>query len=135
MRQKALRQIERCDMCVVRHERRKQHRDGGVLLSVTGAASGGVMPEEYSPMLQSTVPPMLKSTVLGLGVVGALSLASSLTSASARYGHCTEEPTAADCRTSNMPGLPLATVPGAQPAVSNAVVHAHNHHHMVPPNS
>jgi hypothetical protein len=75
---------------------------------------------------------MLESTVLGLGIVGALSLASSLTPAFANYGHCSEEPMAADCRTYNMPGLPPAK--STQPAVSKPIVHAHNHHHMLPQN-
>jgi predicted dienelactone hydrolase len=84
-------------------------------------------------MLQSAVPYMLKSTVLGLGAVGALSLASSLTSASALYGHCTEQPAAADCRTYTMPDAPLATAPGAQPAVGKPVVHARDRR-MLPQN-
>jgi hypothetical protein len=66
-----------------------------------------------------------------LGAVGALSLASSLTSASALYGHCTEQPAAADCRTYNMPGLPPAKATGAQP--SKPVVHARDHR-MLPQN-
>jgi hypothetical protein len=75
---------------------------------------------------------MLKSTILGLSAAAALSLASSLTPAFAAYGHCTEEPDAADCRSYNMPGLPPAK--GTQPSVSKPIVHAHNHHHMLPQN-
>jgi hypothetical protein len=76
---------------------------------------------------------MLKGAVLALGVVGALSLAPSLTPSFAAYGHCSEQPDATDCRTYKMPGLPPAKATGAQP--SKPVVHAHNHHHnMLPQN-
>jgi hypothetical protein len=50
----------------------------------------------------------------------------------AAYGHCSEQPDAADCRTYNMPGLPPAK--SAQPTVSKPTVHARNHHHMLPQN-
>jgi hypothetical protein len=83
-------------------------------------------------MLRSTHP-CSKASVLGLGIAGALSLASSLTPAFAAYGHCSEQPDAADCRTYNMPGLPPAKATGAQP--SNPNVHARNHHHMLPQNA
>ncbi len=48
---------------------------------------------------------MLKTTLIGLGAGALLSLAAAATPAFANYGHCSEEPDSADCRTYNMPGL------------------------------
>jgi hypothetical protein len=50
---------------------------------------------------------MLKTTFIGLAVVASLSLGA-LSPALAAYGHCVEQPDAADCRTYNMPGLPTS---------------------------
>jgi hypothetical protein len=71
---------------------------------------------------------MLKTTVLGLAAAASLSLAAAaLTPALANYGHCGQEPDAADCRTYNMPGLPPAKGSAAQPSVPKPIVHAHSH--------
>ena len=72
---------------------------------------------------------MPKITILGLGAAAVFSLAAAVTPALATYGHCTEEPDAADCRTYNMPGLPPARTGGT---VQKPIVHAHNHHHLLP---
>ena len=66
---------------------------------------------------------MIKTTIIGLASVTALSLGT-LTPALANYGHCIEQPDAADCRTYNMPGLPPAKT---GPVVEKPIVHAHNH--------
>jgi len=68
---------------------------------------------------------MIKTTILGLASVAALSFGT-LTPALANYGHCIEQPDAADCRTYNMPNLPAAKT---GPIVQKPVVHAHNHHY------
>ena len=57
--------------------------------------------------------------------VTALSLGT-LTPALANYGHCIEQPDAADCRTYNMPNLPPAKT---GPIVQKPIVHAHNLHY------
>ena len=54
---------------------------------------------------------MLKTTFIGLAVVASLSFGA-LSPALAAYGHCVEQPDAADCRTYNMPGLPPANTGG-----------------------
>jgi hypothetical protein len=73
---------------------------------------------------------MLKTTLLGLATVATLSLgAGALTPALANYGHCSEEPDSADCRTYNMPNLPPAKSGGT---VAKPIVHAHNHQHSLP---
>ena len=72
---------------------------------------------------------MLRTTILGLGAAAAFSLVSAVTPALAAYGHCLEQPDAADCRTYNMPGLPPAKTGGI---VQKPIVHAHNHHHSLP---
>jgi hypothetical protein len=72
---------------------------------------------------------MLKNTVLGLAVVGALSLASALTPAFANYGGCTENPEAKGC-----PGYVGPESKGAATQPSKPIVHAHNHHHLLPQN-
>ena len=46
---------------------------------------------------------MLKTTPHGLGAGALLSLAAAATPAFANYGHCSEEPNSADCRSYNMP--------------------------------
>ena len=71
---------------------------------------------------------MIKTTIIGLASVTALSLGT-LTPALANYGHCIEQPDAADCRTYNMPGLPPAKT---GPVVEKPIVHAHNHNHYAP---
>jgi hypothetical protein len=71
---------------------------------------------------------MLKTTFIGLAVVASLSLGA-LSPALAVYGHCVEQPDAADCRTYNMPGLPPAKTGGP---VQKPIVHAHNHHYYAP---
>ena len=71
---------------------------------------------------------MLKTTFIGLAVVTSLSFGA-LSPALAAYGHCVEQPDAADCRTYNMPGLPPAHSGGI---VHRPIVHAHNHHHYAP---
>jgi hypothetical protein len=73
---------------------------------------------------------MLKTTIIGLAAAASLSLgAAALTPALANYGHCIEQPDAADCRSYNMPGLPPATAGGT---VRKPIVHAHNHHPYAP---
>jgi hypothetical protein len=72
---------------------------------------------------------MFKTTILGLGAGAALSLVSAVTPAFANYGHCVEQPDAADCRTYNMPGLPPAKAGGI---VHKPIVHAHSHQHYLP---
>ena len=72
---------------------------------------------------------MLKTTFIGLAVVTSLSFGA-LSPALAAYGHCVEQPDAADCRTYNMPGLPSAKS-GGLPA-QKPIVHAHNHHYYTP---
>ena len=71
---------------------------------------------------------MLKTTFIGLAVVTSLSFGA-LSPALAAYGHCVEQPDAADCRTYNMPGLPPAHSGGI---VHRPIVHAHYHHHYAP---
>jgi hypothetical protein len=71
---------------------------------------------------------MLKTTFIGLAVVASLSLGA-LSPALAAYGHCVEQPDAADCRNYNMPGLPAAKTGGP---VQKPIVHAHNHHYYAP---
>ncbi|HWI66998.1 MAG TPA: hypothetical protein VNS88_01235 [Nitrospiraceae bacterium] len=71
---------------------------------------------------------MLKTTFIGLAVVTSLSFGA-LSPALAAYGHCVEQPDAADCRTYNMPGLPAAKTGGP---VQKPIVHAHNHHYYTP---
>ena len=58
---------------------------------------------------------MLQATFIGLAVVASLSLGA-LSPALAAYGHCVEQPDAADCRTYNMPGLPPARL-GRHPCI------------------
>ena len=73
---------------------------------------------------------MRKLTIIGLSAAASLSLgAATLTPARANYGHCSEEPDAAECRTYNMPGLPPAHSGGI---VHRPIVHAHYHHHYAP---
>jgi hypothetical protein len=73
---------------------------------------------------------MLKTIILGFAAAASLSLgAGALTPALANYGHCVEQPDAADCRTYNMPGLPPAVAGGT---VHKPIAHAHNHHHYAP---
>ena len=71
---------------------------------------------------------MRKLTIIGLSAAASLSLGAA-TPALANYGHCSEEPDSAECRTYNMPGLPPAHSGGI---VHRPIVHAHNHHHYAP---
>jgi hypothetical protein len=73
---------------------------------------------------------MLKTTILGFAAAASLFLgAAALTPALANYGHCVEQPDAADCRTYNMPGLPPAKTGGT---VRKPIVHAHSHQYYAP---
>jgi hypothetical protein len=71
---------------------------------------------------------MRKLTIIGLSAAASLSLGAA-TPALANYGHCSEEPDSAECRTYNMPGLPPAHSGGI---VHRPIVHAHYHHHYAP---
>lgn len=74
---------------------------------------------------------MLKTNIIGLAVAASLSVgAAAFTPAIAAYGHCVEQPDAADCRTYNMPGLPPAK--GGAIVQKPLVHHAHNHSQHVP---
>ena len=73
---------------------------------------------------------MFKTTIVGLAAAASLSLgAAALTPALANYGHCSEEPDAADCRSYNMPGLPPAN---SGSTVQKPVRHAHSHQQYLP---